>query len=318
MSLFDAIKLLIRLCHFLGLAPYTRLAQTSKWTKNRTHEMVTIVYLIITMAIFAMCIIFNGTLVDHTESGLVVAICIYSLAIICLQALIVLCETFQKRRQYIELLNLFEQLESILKQNHNIRFNLLRMQRIQRRAILFWLFETLGLLTMGFLMWLKSREIDELFFFLTYTLPHLIGKLRFVFWIILVIVLQENVNVLIKYVESFIANDSEKDFKLFNIDYRISHGQQTSQRLMAHLKQYYTMIWEASRSINSIVYWSFPVGLLNEFSILVFNCYFTMQILRLPTFPFIPFVYISSWAIMNLINVIFITTMCGNAVEAVR
>lgn len=315
MSFVDDIKPVIKLCHLFGLAPYSRLTRTTKWTKSRPHETVTIAYLIIIAAIFAMCIIFNSAIVDHSESGVVVAICIYSLVMICSQSFIILCETLQKRYQYIELLNLFAKFESSLKQRQNIRMNGIRLQRIQRRAILFWILETFGLFTMSISLWLRSRDLDDMFFFLTYTLPHLISKLRFVFWIILIIILQENVNALRKYAESFIVDDINHDFKFFRRECRRSNAQRSNQ--IERLKRYYAMIWKASILINDIVRWSIPLGFLNEFSVLVFNCYFTIQMLQLPTLPLVSFMYISTWAAMNLINVFFVTSMCENTVHAV-
>lgn len=117
MSFFNAIKPLINLCHILGLAPYSRISITSKWTKNRLYETVTVAYFIINFAIYAIYLIFNRTLIDYTEPSLIVAICIYSFVIICVQTFIVFCETFYKRNQHIKLLNAFEELESIFKQS---------------------------------------------------------------------------------------------------------------------------------------------------------------------------------------------------------
>lgn len=321
MSFFDIIKPLIKICHILGLAPYSRIVNTSEWTKNRQHETVTLGYLIIIVAILVTCIIFNGSIVDHTESGLFVAIFNYSIVIICWQTIIVLCETFVKRNQHISLLNIFEKLELILEQN-NIRLDGIRLKRILNRAIFFWILETVSFFTLGIVIWLKSRQYDDMYFFLSQTLPQLISKLSFVFWITSVIVLQENVNALIKHTELFIKNADDmkwdrKTFRFFNGEYRGAHMRLSNQNLMEYLKQCYILIWDASIFINNIVVWSFPVGFLNEFSVLVFNCFFVIKNLQSPPFFITQILHISSWAAMNLINIIFVFIMCGKTVETV-
>lgn len=323
MYFFDAIKPLIKLCHILGLAPYSRIVNTTTWTKNRLHESVTFGYFIIIFGIFSIYSIFNGAIIDYNDPSLIIAICIYSFVIVCVQTFIVLCEVFYKRNQHIKLLNTLGKLESIFNQNHSIQLDNSRLKRILRRAISFWMLETFGLLTFNIAIRLMSNESEEFFFFLMYTVPQLISKLSFIFWVILVVILQEHVKVLANYVNSFvqIKADSIKHaatkLKFFHGKYQGAIATRDSQNLMEYLKKCYILLWEASILINDIVFWSFPVGFLNELSVLVFNCFFTIKILQLPEILFIHLLHISLWGAMNLINVIFISTMCGKTIEDV-
>lgn len=323
MSFLDAIKPLIKLCHILGLAPYSRIANTTTWAKNRVNELVTIAFFIINVGIFSIYLISNGAIIDYDDPSLIIAICIYSFVIVCVQTFIVLCEVYYKRNQHIKLLNIFEKLESIFNQNHRIQLDNSRLKRILRRAISFWVLETFGLLALNIVIWLKTNASDEFFFFLMYTVPQLISKLSFIFWTILVVNLQEHVKVLVNYVSLFtqIKADSIKHeaikFKFLHGKYRTSIVPRDYRNLIEYLKKCYVLVWEASILINDIVFWSFPVGFLNELSVLVFNCFFTIQILQLPEILFMHLLHISSWGAMNMINVIFVATMCGKSVETV-
>lgn len=279
--------------------------------------------LIINFGIFSAYLIFNGAIIDYDDPSLIIAICIYSFVIVCVQTFIVLCEVFYKCNQHVKLLNKFEKLESVFIKNHKIQLDNLRLKRILRRAISFWMLETFGLLTLNIAIWLKSNASDEFFFFLMYTVPQLISKLSFIFWTILVVILQEHVKVLVNYVDLFIQikADSMKHeatkFKFLHGKYRAAIATRDNQNLMEYLKKCYILLWEASILINDIVFWSFPVGFLNELSVLVFNCFFTIKILQLPEIPFMHLLHISLWGAMNLINVIFVATMCGKTIEAV-
>lgn len=323
MSFSAGIKPLIKLCHILGIAPYSQIASTTKWTKNRLHESVTFGYLIINVGIFLIYFIYNSAIIDYDDPSLIVAICIYSFVVVCVQTFIVLCEVLYKRNQHIKLLNIFEKIESIYNQNHRIQFDNLRLKRILRRAILFWMMETLGALTLNIASWIKTRESDQLLFFSMYALPQAISKLSFIFWTILVVILQEHVKVLVNYVHLFVQTEAKSrengatSFKFFHGNFRGVIASRNNQNLMEYLTKCYFLLWEASALINDIVFCSFPVGFLNELSVLVFNCFFTIKILQLPEILFIHLVQISLWGVMNLTNVIFVATMCGKTVEAV-
>lgn len=176
---------------------------------------------------------------------------------------------------------------------------------------------------MNFVIWLKTNALDKLFFSVMYTLLSLIIKLIFIFWLILVVILQENVNTLRKYTKLFVQSKIDaikydtKSFNFFRSKYRETYATSDNQNLLEYLKKCYVLLWEASILINDIVYWSFPVGFSNELSVLVFNCYFTIKILQLPEVLLVNLLHITLWGAMNLINVIFVTTMCGKTVEDV-
>lgn len=109
------------------------------------------------------------------------------------------------------------------------------MERILHRTIFRWIFKTVSFFILGVAMWLKSKQLDDMFFF-AQTLPQLISKLNFVLWIILVIILQENVNAMKKYTELFVVDDGmkwdRKPFKYFNTEYGGMNTRRSEQNLM--------------------------------------------------------------------------------------
>lgn len=274
MSFSETIKPMTKLCQLLGLAPYSHKANSSKWISNCSYEIVTISFLILIALIFVTCLIFNGAIVDHTDSGLIVAIVIYSLIIVCDHSFVILYETFKKRNDHIKLLNLLGKLESSLKHQQNIQLNHFDIKQTMRRGILFWILETFGLLSLSILTWLKTQDMNDLFFFLTYTTPHLISKLSFIYWIVLNTVFYEIVNGMTKYTNTLSAETQEVNydlvpFKLINWKYKRARCGRIDANTIEYLKQCYNSIWEASRLLNDIVLWSFPIGFVNEFSVLV-------------------------------------------------
>lgn len=323
MHLGDCINSFIKLCSVFGLTPFSRVPGTSKWTKNRLNGIITVSYLIMVIVIFLLCLIFNGTIIDHTDSGIIVAIVVYTIVIICLHSFLTLCETFSKRDRHIKLLNLFAKLESLSTHYQGVQLDYIGIKRTIHRVVLFWTLETFGLLILNVLILFKTRDQNDLCFVLTYTLPHLISKLSYIYWIVLVTILHENVRALMTYSRSLCGSKENMrpdipPFEVFSWTYRKSRSGKFSAATFELFTRCYCTIWESSVLINDVVFWSFPIGFLNEFSVLVFNCFFLIKMIQsLPNVELMPFIHTILWATSNLVNVILLTSTCERAAEAV-
>lgn len=319
MVLLDSLKSLIKLCQFFGLAPFAQSKKNPKWKQNRTNATFSIAFLVIIGLNFLLCLIFNGIVIDHNESGLIVAIYTYSIIIICVHAFVVLAENFYKRNQHIKLFNLFVKLELILKQYHEIGLDFVGVSRFLHRSILCWALGTFGLSGLNILVLIKTRDANDFYFFVTYALPSFISKLSYIYSMVLVNMLSKNTDALIMFMRS-LDNDAkhQKRFEVRRCTYRRSRRHENNLYTIEFLRKCQILIWKASSILNHTFYWSLSIGLLNEFSVLIFNCFFFMQLFKTPPEAgFISILSVVSLTIMNLFNIIYITSTCGNAVQAV-
>lgn len=318
--LLDSIKSLIKLCQIFGLAPFSQNKTKANWKQNRTNELVTIVFLFITVLNFSFCLIFNGIVIDHNEPNLIIAIYTYSIIIICVHALVILAEHFHKRNQHIQLFNVFVKLELILKRNQGIELDFVGMLRFLHRSILLWTIGTIGLSGLSVLVLIKTRDINDIYFFVTYALPSLLSKLSYIYSMVLVKMLSKNVDALTKFTKSMSVDPrNTKPLEVFGWPYRRSRRHENNLSSIEFLQKCQLLIWKASNLLNHIFYWSLSIGFLNEFSILIFNSFFCIQLFRKPPEAgFWSVLNVVSWTIMNLFNIIYITSTCANVVNGVN
>lgn len=315
--LLDSIKSLIKLCQIFGLAPYAQ--YKNSWKQNGINEIVTIVFLFITSLNFLFCLIFNGIVIDHNEPNLIIAIYTYSIIIICMHALVILAENFYKRNQHIQLFNIFIKLELILKSKQRIELDFVGMLRFLHRSILLWVIGTFGLSGLSVLVLVKTRDINDIYFFVTYALPSLISKLSYIYSMVLVKLLSKNVDALTKFAKSLsVDRHNTEPLEVFGAPYRRSRKHENNLSRIEFLQKCQLLIWKASNLLNHTFYWSLSIGFLNEFSILIFNCFFCIQLFRKPPEAgFWSILNIVSWTIMNLFNITYITSTCANIVNGV-
>lgn len=327
MQLQKSIKYLITLCQIFGLVPFSRNKKQLTWKGSRFNEIIAIVYLSITIVYFVLCLIYNEFFVDESESGLQRAIICYSIAIIYLHVFVVLIEHFWKRFRQIKLLNLFRKLELMMKSQDEFQLNYARIQRVSCYSVFFWAMQTCGLMCFNVVLLIESKDIPDFFFAISYAMPFILSKLSFIYSMNLVSILHKNMDALIQYTQAFCENVDKDDRKkiinmivleTINRNDRMLRGKAIDVHKVAFLKQFYASIWEASVLINGLFYWSWVVGLMNESSILVFNCFFfTMNLLSKSQASLLSTMYLVVWTVMHVMNIMFVTFTCGNAAQTV-
>lgn len=306
----------------LGLAPFS-VGRSFMWKKNRVFEMVSIFIFLIIAAIFSISMIINVMLIKHSEPNLRIAIYIFSNVMVCIHTLTILCENFLKRQHHIKLLNLFNKIEQILKYHRVIQINTVSLEYNLKFVIYYWAVQTMGMSALVIAILLEENN-EELYLFTTYAIPFLLSKLSYVYIIIFVVVLQEIMNTLLNFIISL--NDTngawiEENPIILNVSSstcRRSQGNKLNFNTVLFLKRSCVLIWRASVLLNYIFYYSLPIGFFNEFSVLVFNCYFIIQFIQ-STFEtdLLSYFYIATLTLFNLANIFLIALAYENAVKSV-
>lgn len=318
--LFESEPILIKICQFFGLAPFSR-QKTAKWQRHRFFEMISIVFCIAIVANILFCAIFKAVVLDQRGSRLMVVIGIYSVFLICAHALVILCENFRKRHHHVELLNLFVKLESFAKQRQGIDLDAKIMKRILHQSLLFWAWQPFVLLVFDVVLLLTSKNRYSIYFLIIYMLSFILSKLSYVYSMTLVRILNENVNGLIKFTASLSDGKTVKSnvnvFSVLSLNHRRTRQNEVSASTIDFLGKCYGMMWNASNLLNLIFHWSLPIGFFNEFCVLVFNSYFLIQMVRSGQEVHILLILSAWWVFTNIINILFITSTCGNTIQAV-
>lgn len=139
-----------------------------------------------------------------------------------------------------------------------------------------------------------------IFIFVTYALPSILSKLSYNYSMVLVNMLNTNIIALTKFTRSLsIDTQTMKHVQFFGWTYRRSQRHEINLSTIEFLKEFQMLIWKASNLLNHVFYWSLSIGFLNEFSVLIFNWFFFIQLFcQPPEGGFYSIVYIVSWTII--------------------
>lgn len=235
-----------------------------------------------------------------------------------IHAIFALSELFLKRKKQMNLLNTFVHIDYLLKQNLNMSVNYAKLKINCRRIIVVWLCEIFGLLIADIMVAIHTKSKYNIRFILIIFPSYILCKLSYAYILILVLLIHENTDVLNKYLKSvtkrngYYIHSNRSDFT------RIGNGHLSLKSLM-FLKNIYCEIWEASISIQNLIFWAFPIGCLNDFFVLIFNSYGFCTTVLAPAMPVTIYTYVllTILVVSNLGNMFFIALNCSKASETV-
>lgn len=301
--------------------------KTFKWGASFLLGIWSIIIVILIALLILCALIFNDILIYHKISKMRAVLLNMFMFLNHTHALFVLLELFVKREQQAKLLNLFGRLDFLLRQRLNMHVDCKKLELICLQIICVWLCEIFALLTIDVLHFIQTQDTHVIFYVLFFVPSYILSRLSYAYFLILVVTIQENIEVLNKYLKSVTKrngyyvcenlNRFQNGFGNRGRNYlgvnRISIDPQT----VLFIKQTYSEIWEATEIIKNLTYLSLPVGLSNDVFSLVFNCFwfFTglLQNANEITLYLFPLILIAS----NFGSMIFIAHHCSTAVETV-
>lgn len=327
MSLFDPIWPVIQICQLSGLAPFSMNQTTLKWESNPALKILSIILICCMCSILLNTIIFNDYFIDYSLASNRVVLFNLFLFLNHLHAFSVLVELFKNRNQQINLLNMFEDIDFSLRQHLNMNVDYGKLKASIRQIIIVWMCEVAALLISDILLLIQIQDKYHLRYFSVFIPPYILCKLSYAYSMTLVTIGQENIDVLSKYLRSvskqngYYISDTishRKDSNCNKRKWNINESKMNiNLKTLLFMKEIYSKIWEAFRSVQNLMYWSYPIGLSNGLFVLIFNVYlltFNIFVYNRATFLYLFFVlHIAS----DLINMLLIAKICSKVVKSV-
>lgn len=317
MQLSDCLWIFFKCCQVFGIMPYSRISGTFKWIQSRPNEIITISFLVANIFNFLLVFIFPSEIIFFTQMSTISVLNIYVIIIFVGHVFVFLIETLFKRTHHIQLLNIFEELESYAKHFQDVKFNYKNIRFASHRVLFYWTVHSF--VTFGLQVY-TSKERKDLYIALFCALPHLLSMLSFFFWIVLVAILNENLNALVKYTKLLCVNTGEMQspFNVTEWKNKTLRGGRINKSTLQFISQFYCLIWDASNLINHIVLWSFPIELLSEFTFVVWNFFNFIRVTsNLSLFSNLSIVQGTLSACVSIINVTLLTSTCEKTKKAV-
>lgn len=326
MSLFRSVKPLIQICQFAGLAPVSMNQNTLKWESNPSLNVISIIIIICNASIFISVIIFNDLFIDYHRSPVQRVLLSALLLFNGFHALCALLELFIKRDQQLKLLSTFEHIDESFQQHLNIRVNYAQLKKNCYKIIAVWICEIGGLLFANMLVFIQKKDIFDFLYFSIYVWPFILSKLSYAYFAIFVTLVNENIDVLNKYLRStnkqngYYIRDSffeQNESKFMRNNSIRKNAIALNPKTLLFIKSIYFKIWESSLAIQHLTRWSLTFGLFYEFFVLIFNSYWFVSCVFFYPCPITVVILLLQSVIINLCNIFIIAGNCNKAVEGV-
>lgn len=282
MSLFDSIKPLIRVCQLSGLTPFSMNKTSIKWESNHSLKVLSIILIVFVGTILLSGLIFRESIIDYKRSKIRNALVITFMVLNHINAIFALLELFKKRDRQINLLNLFESLDFLFKNRLNMHINYLKLKTACHRFIIVWICEISGLIISNIIIYIQTKDNYTIAFFIMLIPHYVLCKLSYAYAVLLVTLVYEDFSVLNQYIKSVTKQNgyyvcetflNKNDFKNSKMDHFKNSKFHVNPEMILFMKSVYCDIWEASKEIENLTYWSLPIGCAYDFFVLTSNSY---------------------------------------------
>lgn len=320
MSLFLSNSILVKMCQFTGLMPYSFLKTKTQWKLNLLFEIFNWINVIFFGIIFICYIIFINQFEDH-KAEKVLRILTYSLFVTTnVEVIVSLLEVFIKRHRNIKLMNLFCDLDKMVKEVCNGCVDLKRIKKMCRPTLIISILQICQQFT-NFGIAIYINKMQTVKYILIYFTPYIMCKLISIKYTLNVCVLCEYLIILNTYLKELIEK-SERDqlrkplFKK-SIYLRVKPASRNvdNETEIENLRKMFSLIWECSVMINDLFYWTMPIELLNEIILIVFQSIWS--IIHLAHGNFVFGGIISFYVVIRLMKMLCIMIICMKTSKAV-
>lgn len=324
MTIFSSIKTLMQICQWSGLAPYSMNKTTMKWESNGNLIKLSLLIIIYNVIVFIGTLVFNETFINYKNSKIRVFLTALILSWTHVHALSALLEFLMKRHQHINLLNMFEHVDTLFKQHLNMHVDYSKLQKSCRQIIILWICEVLWFIISDSFWYIETKNPRIFPFMCSLTPSYMICKLSYFYSVLLANLVRENIDVMNRYVKSitkqngyYICDTFIHESKTKRTNYTKNSQINLEPETLQLLMTVYYRLWDGTGTIRNLMTWSLVIGLSNEFFILMFDSYWLFQNLFLRTLHLSGFLVPVTFIVSAIINIFFITNNYRSAVGAV-
>lgn len=316
MSVFESIKNFIRLCQLFGLVPISASKDGQTWKLNRLLEYLLLIHVIFLVLILSANLILADSLNDF-DGTLIQVILFYTFSVLCyVHALVLLFETYWKRKHQRRLLNIFSFLDRTFVQHLNVEINYCHLKRLENRMLFYSSLQSIVLFTYMLHSYYNQNLIKTFHSMLLYLPGYFVGKLSYLYLTFSIKLVGTSIDVLNQYLKQttksngYYVRESYINSKTIQSNLNVS---------MLHvINRMYSSIWESSILMNHLMSWSLPIGMFYEFYLLIYYSYYIFfYILILKNVAISTHVRMLVWFLSVLLNMLLFSNTCRNTEEIV-
>lgn len=320
MSLLTSFRPLLRLCQIFGITPLTQIQGTLVWKSHFTLRILSIIHIVFKIIPFFSALVLIDELSGYEQNPIRKALFVLISIINGLRGIVLQIELFINRDQQVKVLNQFERLNRLLENRFNTQVDFIKLHRTCRIFILVGISQLL----IRLVVYLRTRRLADLEHFILFFPSFMVGIVGQIYSVFLMYLVQTYYDTTSKYLKSTIKEHGYymRDTFLDRNDFK----QNTSPRgneifinldKLQEISCVFSTLWDSSRQINAMTYFSSPIAMLQNTLLLIVNCWL-LFIFLVSTHTHILNVLTSIIFTLSLItNMIFIAHISSKTVRSV-
>lgn len=307
------------MCQLAGLSTYSYSESAGHWRFNPTLGLLNKLLIFLIMTTTTLTCVYQEKIIrrDRGQSAVITIALLFTL--INLRAFVNLFESSVKQNQHLKIMNLFRELEKLFENIIEYRVRCRFIKNTCYKFILLLIIELVVLSTVRIEIAIRSGNSFDLYFWIAYVFPHFFTRLSQIQVMTYILVIRQKVLMLSEY--------SQKMAKMYELPKRELFASRAvinvrswpanhlackiDESVIYRVQKIHRLIWECSVIVNDIAYWSTPIGIFNDFFILILNTFwFVVFLLDDYDTPIEVFLFLSLWILSTLKSVLFATINC--------
>lgn len=319
MSLAKSISSILKICQFGGLSSYSYSESAGHWRFNPIFGLLNKLLMILLMTSSIIICVYQEKIIRRDKGETAVLTLRLWLIMIHFRAFVNLLESSVKQDQHLKIMNSFRELEKMFENIVEYRVRCRFIKNVCHKFIILLITEWVALFTIQMTMAIHSEDSFDLIFWIAYSFPYLFTRLSQMQIMTYILLIRQKVLMLSEYSQKMAKIHELPKRKLFATravikvqSWPANHlGCTLDESAIYRVQKMHRLIWECSVIVNDITFWSAPIGIFNDFIILIFNTFwFVVFLLDDYETPFALFLFLFLWILSTLKAVLFTTINC--------
>lgn len=326
MSLAKSISSTLKMCQFGGLSSYSYSESAGHWRFNPSLALLNKLLIILLTTSSIITCVYQEKIIRRDKGETAVITLALWLIMINFRAFVNLLESSAKQDQHLKIMNSFRELEKMFENIVEYRVRCRFIKNMCHKFIILLVTEWIALLTIQMAIDFNSGDSFDLKFWIAYSFPYLFTRLSQMQIMTYILLIRQKVLMLSEYSQKMAKMSELPKRKLFATRAIIKVESWPANQLVCKLdesviyrvQKMHRLIWECSVIVNDITFWSAPIGIFNDFIILIFNTFwFVVFLLDDLETPFELFLFLFLWILSTLKAILFTTISCEMTNSAV-
>lgn len=324
MDFFTSISTIFRIWQFICLSPFVLKKDQQNSISKNLRRISSLAVILIQVILMVLSLVFLNQIVNKKRAKTIRIVDTITMLMVQLTTLVIFCEAYRKRFVQKELLHTINSIDFILEYKLGIIQNHKKQKNKYERRLFYWLSLSVSIFIANLVVTYHSFEILYRWWILVYA-SFFICSMRCYQIITYVDIIRNRYRQINSYIDNLQFCEQKLDVEDVNhvkFQNTVCTQIQTNQTTCIYdrlldLRRVCRLMSSANQNINQMFQWSIALIVVNDFVHIMVNLYWILRIILSPKAPIIFAVPPLLWTILNIKQVVSLSSACHYTIKEV-